>query len=295
VPGTGRLPITHQLHICEFASVSVPQPSNADGWPQVWRDENGYEFAQGYTISGVNYLSFPGIVVFTFSDNDERVVAIPESRTLSVLIEDLFWRSALPLILQMQGYGALHASAVMTSSGVVGFCAAAGKGKSTLAYGLSLRGYPVWTDDALVFDAIQEPVLTAALPFKVRMRTGPAEYYRTSRLSKQDHSLWQRDFQRAPLKTAPVRAVIVLKRNLDESKAVSIGEIKGTQALSELLEQAYAFSLRNIEQRRSISEQYINLTARVPTYALNFPTGLQKLPAILEHLDRFLQKERQVW
>ena len=101
MPGTGRLPITHQLHICEFASVSVPQPSNADGWPQVWRDENGYEFAQGYTISGVNYLSFPGIVVFTFSDNDERVVAIPESRTLSVLIEDLFWRSALPLILHI--------------------------------------------------------------------------------------------------------------------------------------------------------------------------------------------------
>ena len=153
--------------------------------PYIWRDENGQEFALGYTAAEDNYLVFPGFVTFTFKVDDEAVFALPESDTSSELIEDLFWRSALPLVLQMQGYGALHASAVLTTpSGVVGFCAQAGSGKSTLAYGLSLRGFPIWTDDALVFDALEEPVVSTSLPFKVRMRPDPADYFQASQLSK---------------------------------------------------------------------------------------------------------------
>jgi hypothetical protein len=259
--------------------------------PQVWRDENGKEFALGYTVSGAYFLSFPGIVVFTFSDNDERVLAVPESKIRSGLIEDLFWRSALPLVLQMQGYGALHASAVMTSSGVVGFCAAAGTGKSTLAYGLSLRGYPIWTDDALVFDALKGPAMTAALPFKVRMRLDPAEYYHVGELGKQNQSYWQRGYQRAPLEIAPVRAIVVLKRDYDEAATISLNALKGAHALSEILNQAYAFSLRKLEQRRSLSQQYMNLAAQVPIFDFHFPTGLQEMPRVLDQLELILQNE----
>lgn len=281
----------HHLIVEISDSATFPGPARADGYLQVWRDDTGKEFALGYAVSGVNYLAFPGIVIYSFRDNHEIVVASPELNTHSALIEDLFWRSALPLVLQMQGAGALHASAVLTPTGVVGFCAQAGSGKSTLAYGLSLRGYPIWTDDALVFDALEEPPMTISFPFKVRMRPDPIDYYQASHLGKQDASYWQRDYEQAPLELAPVRAIIVLQKESEMSATVSLDRIEGALALEAILKQAYAFSLSKLEQRRSVARQYMNLAAQVPIFTLQFSTGLSNLPLVFEQLERFLNKE----
>lgn len=291
MPSSDRLARRHWLHIAATEPVLIPELPIDDWSVKRWLDEHGNEIALGYTVSGENYLYFPGVVTFAFSGNDDRVIAAPQLGTNSALIEDLFWRSALPLVLQTQGVGALHASAVLTPAGVVGFCAQAGSGKSTLAYGLSLRGYPIWTDDALVFDALEKPAMATSLPFKVRMRPEPADYYQVSQLSKGSASQLQGNFQQASQAVAPVRAIVELQRDFEESPIVSLTKMEGAAALIELLKHAYAFSLSREDQRRSISQQYMNLAAQVPVFQLQFPSGLAYLPLVLDRLERFLDNE----
>ncbi len=71
-------------------------------------------------------------------------------------IEDTYRRGVLPLVLQLRGHEVLHASAVSTASGLLVLCGVSGTGKSTFAYGLSRRGYPLWADDAVVLDIEDE-------------------------------------------------------------------------------------------------------------------------------------------
>ena len=52
-----------------------------------------------------------------------------------------------------RGWEALHASAVLSPQGVVAFCAGSGTGKSTIARGLSERGYQLCADDAVAVKA----------------------------------------------------------------------------------------------------------------------------------------------
>jgi hypothetical protein len=52
-------------------------------------------------------------------------------------------------VLHLRGIGNLHASAVSTPQGVIGFLADPGGGKSTLAASLAARGHPLVTDDVL--------------------------------------------------------------------------------------------------------------------------------------------------
>lgn len=60
----------------------------------------------------------------------------------------------------IQGFELLHASAVELESGAVGFLAASGRGKSSLAAALMLRGHPLFCDDVLAI-ADEDGRLTA--------------------------------------------------------------------------------------------------------------------------------------
>src|SRR5205823_1705698 len=100
-----------------------------------------------------------------------NVEVIAQTRESSELVDDLFRTAVVPLALQVFGYEVLHASAVRTESGVSAFCGLSGTGKSTVAYGLSRRGYPLWADDAVVFSAVDEGTTHCfRIPFAFHLR-----------------------------------------------------------------------------------------------------------------------------
>jgi hypothetical protein len=116
---------------------------------QVWRDHEGTVCAAGHTVAGRHWMHVPRIGSFAFgpcAGDAVHVFAEPSARPESVL--DTFRRMVLPLALQAQGEEVLHASAVRMLQGVVALCAVSETGKSTLAYALSRRGFPLWADDA---------------------------------------------------------------------------------------------------------------------------------------------------
>ena len=79
------------------------------------------------------------------------------------------------MAMQALGHEALHASAMRAARGVVLFAAQSRTGKSTVAFGLSCRGYEQWSDDGVVFSVAEEGATAVPLPFDVRLRPQSAD------------------------------------------------------------------------------------------------------------------------
>lgn len=76
---------------------------------------------------------------------DPTVLSDPASRRL--LLDTVLWTTTL-----LHGLEGLHASAVQTPSGVVAFLAGSGGGKTSAAFELVRRGYPLFCDDVLILE-----------------------------------------------------------------------------------------------------------------------------------------------
>ena len=91
-------------------------------WKVVQRDPAGSAIALGSVDDGEYRIRFPRLATFAFraGEGEMRVASAPT--TPSHVVEDLFRTAALPLMLQVEGYEAIHASAVQMRGGVVAFC-----------------------------------------------------------------------------------------------------------------------------------------------------------------------------
>ena len=147
---------------------------------QVWRENDGTVSAYGYIASGQHWMHFPGLGSFCFSSHSDEVIAFAEPSARLDWLRDTFYRSVLPMALQVFGKEVLHASAVETTYGAIAFCAISESGKSTIAYGLSRRGHPLWADDAVVFEISDHEVWSHPMQFEIRLRAASAQYFRYS-------------------------------------------------------------------------------------------------------------------
>jgi hypothetical protein len=77
------------------------------------------------------------------------ILCSPEEGAGPDALRETFLYPVLPLVLNLRGTDALHASAVEIGGECVAFTGLSGVGKSTLAAYLHTRGYPVVTDDCL--------------------------------------------------------------------------------------------------------------------------------------------------
>lgn len=105
------------------------------------------KFAGGYALQFADladfYIDHAGREI-TCHPVAKRGPHLPE--TLSHLLLD----HVLPLVLNVRGQDALHATSILTPYGVCAFTGASGTGKSTLAASFHLAGAPILSDDCLV-------------------------------------------------------------------------------------------------------------------------------------------------
>jgi hypothetical protein len=111
-------------------------------------------------------IRFQDLADFALSTNGRDIVC---GQTLEsgdeVMLRHLVLDQILPLTFKLRGIEALHATAILTSSGVCAFLGPTGSGKSTVAAGFLKAGYPVMSDDCLpVFFRGDEPCAIPAYP-----------------------------------------------------------------------------------------------------------------------------------
>lgn len=255
--------------------------------PQTWRDQTGRVAAWGYSAGGCHWLHLPSVAAFCFRAGDRFVTAVPDAEADEERVLEAFRRTVLPLALQALGREALHASGVVSRRGVVAVCGTSGVGKSTLAYGLFRRGYELWADDAVVFEASAGSCLTIPLPFSMRLRSpARAHFSLGERLASGEVVVGSPQGALRP-GLLPLAAILVLRRAADKDGFV-VGEIQAlspAKALAAVSRHAYCFTLVDAERKRRMLESYFELAVQVPVFLLTLRECLDDLPAVLDVIE----------
>jgi hypothetical protein len=256
-------------------SAGVAEPTPA---VETWLDGNGRVFARCATRDGRYLIELPDLAVFAFGPEGGTVTATPAPSASSDVVHAAYRRHVLPLVLQALGLEALHASAVLTRHGVVGFCAPSGGGKSTLAVALARGGHPLWADDALVLEVSPSGVEALRLPFETRLR--PA-----ARAVLGDEATCVHADGAPP--RAPLARLCLLTRARDGASGPGT-RLTPAAAFTALLPHAHCFSVGDRAATRRLVEHYLALAARVPVVMLPVEWRLAALPALADRLAPLL-------
>ena len=259
-------------------------PDVTDPGLQTWRENDGSVCAYGYVVSGLYWMHFPGLGSFCFSSHSDEVIAFAQPSMRLDWIWDTYYRSVLPMALQVLGKEVLHASGIQTKRGAIAFCAISESGKSTIAYGMSRRGYRLWADDAVVFEISDRVVSAIPLPFRIRLRPPSAQYFGHPQTDARSPT--KDDFvSQVEVKPVPLAAVCLLERG-DSSKVVEIQRLSPIRAFPAVLSHAYCFSLQDMERKQRMVHAYLALVREVPVCTIRFSGGIEKLPQILDGIEQ---------
>jgi hypothetical protein len=241
-----------------------------------WLDNDGSLAAYGGSLGGRHWMVLPYVGSFWFSGNG-NVHAFPNEAVGGDVVEDSFRRIVLPMALQATGVEVLHASAVAGANGVVALCAVSETGKTTIAFGLSQRGFSLWADDAVAVRVSADGVDAVPLPFAMRLRPASAEFFGISP-----------DDVEPPSTPTPgsLATICVLERLSDgDGGPVVIDRLGSAEAFPAVLAHAYSFSLADDERKRAMVQEYLEVVARVPVLRVRVRAGLERLPEILDEIE----------
>lgn len=234
---------------------------------EIWRDRDGRVDAVTYTRDGLAFVHVSGVGTFEFDETAEEVRVRSLRGVPSDVVADAFRRMVLPIVVHVRGDEVLHASAVSSPRGVIAFCGASGAGKSTFAYAMSVRGYPVCADDAVAVDLSGEPPRVMGLPFRLRLRAPAVEWFDVPG----EHS--------SPVDAGapgePLATIYVLQRDNVAEPMVEV--LPSADAFLALLPHAYYLALDAESLTRRLIENYLDLAARVRVSRLRLPDSLDAL------------------
>jgi hypothetical protein len=260
-----------------------PVPDDA----QVWRDWRGVPRAYGYTLDSDHWIRLPELGSFRFTIAGEWVEAWVPDSTSRREVEEAFRRHVLRFVLQARGRELLHASAVAMPRGAVAFCGSSGVGKSTVACGLGRRGHPPIADDALLFEPADGSVHVLPLPFRLHLSGRSAVNWHGR---KAPLDLDPEDVDGSPGGAAlPLAALFVLEPSAEVDPAMpEIVSLRNASAFPLLLYHAHCFSFRNERRVRLMADRYLQLAASVPTFRLRYRRDIDRLPKLLDAVERAL-------
>lgn len=240
-----------------------------------WKTEDGETHAICEMEGGFPRVLLPNIGIIRVMDETGQVRGTVANSAKIPVMEEVYYRFALPMILQAAGAEMLHASAIRGATGVVAFCGPSGTGKSTLAYALSRRQYQHWADDALVFLPHQNAFEALRLPFRPRVEiaAGAAVEFISG------------------TESSPLLAIAVLQRHpggIVESDQfhAEVARFSPAAAFRAVLPHIYSFALSDPERNALMMARYFDVAARVPVFDVQFTPCLDALPKLCQIVEQ---------
>lgn len=240
-----------------------------------WTTEDGETHAICEMVGGFPRVLLPNIGIIRVINEAGHVRGTVANPVKISLMEEVYHRFALPMILQAAGAEMLHASAVRGAKGVVAFCGTSGTGKSTLAFTLSRKQHQHWADDAVIVLPNQDVFDALRLPFRPRVEitsTEPVEFIRGT-------------------ESAPLSAIVVLQRY--PGGIVEYGDfhaevrrLSAADAFRAVLPHIYSFILSDPRRNALMMSRYFDIAAHVPVYDFRFTPCLDALPKLCEIVEQ---------
>ncbi len=262
-----------------------------------WEDTSGSVVAYSAEREGRKLFHVEGVGTYLFDagpgPSEGRSAAVEAAADAGVgteKVEEAYYRTALPFVLNAQGVQAVHASAVETAGGVLLICGVSGSGKSTLAYGLGTLGFRVFADDVLAFQPVDAEILASPLPFSVRLTSDSASHYFPGRETGGSKLIATIEHAAS---LEPRRLALGLSLGADRAPngELSIERMAPGDALSDLLAHAYCFDPGRLPEKEAMVRDYLALSARMPVFRVVLGRGLEGLDAGLASLAALVRRE----
>jgi hypothetical protein len=220
--------------------------------------------------------------------------------TPSVQTEDIeiyLLGAVLAYWLERQGLPCIHASAVVTPDGAIGFLAGNGGGKSTLAAFLVRAGLPLLTDDVLAIDRREDGYYGRASYPQMRFWPREAELF-SGRAEGHDRVHPDLPKLRVPIgeagfgafhpRAAPLRALYLPERRpASEAASIEIRPVAPRDAAIELLRNSFVSHLVEAAPwARDRLARLASIAAEVPMRRLIYPSGFERLPEVCDAILR---------
>jgi hypothetical protein len=242
-------------------------------------------------------LRFPEIADFLVDSEGREIVCEAGPETPPATLRHLLLDQVLPLVLNLRGRQALHATAVLTPHGVCAFAGPAGAGKSTLAASFLLAGYPVLSDDCLVLEEDDKTILATpaypglrlwndtleALGEDLRLSLPVAHYTSKQRVFALDHC------GAFPFNPHPVARIYCLERPAEMEGANGlhnpiIEDLSHRDGFMKLITSTFHL---DIADRTMLVRQFHffeRVVSHVPIRRLRVPSTFSSLPAVRERI-----------
>jgi len=264
------------------STVLVSAGSEVGAWPST----DGTLWAYGYSRNGQHWIDLPGRVTYFFTDRGKTVTAILHDATFRHAALEVYQRFVLPMALQVRGIEVLHASGVLTPAGVVAFCGEGGVGKSTLAFGLTRRGYLPWADDGVAFRSTPTSVTCLPMPLEFRLMPDAQAFFG----EQFPQCLSRRGLPPPSLgETPPLALLAVLRRRPEDHKDAHFVPLGPEDAFTAVLRCAFRFNIHDHRRMRRLMVHYLDLVARVPVFEVRFRPGFERFAAVLDTMESLIE------
>jgi hypothetical protein len=255
-------------------------------------------------VEGGYLISFPGLADFFVESAGSRVSCTRRAAGVSLAtLRHLVLDQLFPLVLNLRGREALHATAILTDAGACAFIGPTGSGKSTLAASFWRAGFRSLGDDCVALEddnvtgirAIPAyPGLrlwidsTVALSMD-RERMDPVAHYTSKR------RVWtEPERGNFPTRAEPLKRIYRLVRaenGGENGQDISIEPIAPREAFVELISATFPLDPTD----RAMLERHFRflekVAARVPIQRLHLPNDLSALPSVLAAVLADLRSE----
>jgi hypothetical protein len=255
---------------------------------QVWPDAGGTPYVWCFERGGRAWACVPGLAAYRLDERQATVTAFAnhghreaaDARPpVAPAIAEVYARVVRPLFVQRCGLEVLHAGALLTPRGVVGWCGRTGSGKSTIAFGLGRRGRAVWADDVLAWRVAGREVEALALPFHVRLRPPASAFF-----GRAGSGVCSPRAVDAVSGSAPLAALALLQPT-EGTAVVETRQVPSSQAFLALLDHAFCFSLLDQDRKARMIASYLTLCTRVPVCEIRYPPGFDRFDALLDAIE----------
>jgi hypothetical protein len=189
-------------------------------------------------------------------------------------------------MLHLDGVETLHGSAVHMGDGAVGFLAASGTGKSTLALQLTAAGVPLMTDDALPILAGEVIHALPGVP-SIRLRTAEeSEAPVTSTGRDGKFRIVDTHVANRELAPAPLSALYVLRSVMVDSQAQAVvrNRLQGPLAVMHLLPHFKVGGMLGASAHPGLLAVAARLVREVPVYELRVVRERDRLSEVIARL-----------
>lgn len=260
-------------------SIPAPDPKAEPEGQGCWRADTG---EAAYHWDGVGSL---------LVQNGRRITYEAETGAGETAVRLAVMGPGMATILHQRGLLVLHASAVLTKSGVVAFVGPSGRGKSTTASSILDQGRELFTDDLLAV-SLEDHVCPLALPgppqVKLWPQTAEALGHAPDALPRLGAGYTKRVrhvSRDRPLQPAPLRRLYLLHEGMHPE----IAPLSSPDALMQLMTHSYCSEVLRFCGERQNFLQCAELLRHVPSKALVRGGSLNQLcsmaNAILQDLE----------